>query len=86
MAFNNVGGVVTLAAGAQTGWTFSFNGGDRGAQTAWPDVKPSGNGPAHIAFNHSKRKNGNGFTEYGVVIRNVGGEPGTHNLQGGGFS
>ncbi|MEU0987921.1 hypothetical protein [Streptomyces sp. NPDC005953] len=86
MAFNNLGAVTTLAAGAQTTWWYNFgNGEDRGAQPAWPDVKPSGNGPTHIAFNHSKRRTGAGYTEYGVTIRNIGSEAGTHNLQGGGF-
>lgn len=85
MAFGNIGAVAALAPGASTTWTFDFGGADRGVQLGFPDVKASGNGPTHIAFSHGKRKDGNGFTSYSVVIQNVGNQTGFHNLQGGGL-
>ncbi|GAA0425142.1 hypothetical protein [Streptomyces luteireticuli] len=86
MAFNNVGQIVTLGPGQVFNWFFQFNGEDHGTQLATADVKPSGSGPQHVAFNFGKSKDGNGFVTYFVSIQNVGNEAGSHNLQGGGMS
>lgn len=83
MAFNNVGSIVYLDAGASAWWWYSF-GGDRGTQFATADIKTPNQGAVHLADNQRKKKDNNGNATYYVRIQNQGPGGCFHNLQGGG--
>ena len=85
MAFNNVGGIVYLAAGQSAWWSYWF-GGDRGTQFASADIKIPNQGAIHLADDQRKKKDNNGNATYFVRITNQGPGGCFHNLQGGGMS
>lgn len=81
MGFNNAGPVTSIAPGETLLWRYSF-GGDRGLQQAGADVKTRN--VELVASNQSKFIDLRGFVHYSVDITNISGDPGDHNLQGGG--
>jgi hypothetical protein len=85
MAFNNVGGLVYLAAGQSSWWSYWW-GGDRGTQFASADIKIPNQGAVHLADQQTKKKDNAGNATYGVRITNLGPGGCFHNIQGGGMS
>jgi len=85
MAFNNVGPLVSLAAGQSVFWSYTY-GGDMGTQFASADIKTPNLGGVHLADQQRKEKGNNGHTTYFVRITNQGPGACFHNLQGGGTS
>jgi hypothetical protein len=81
MSFNNVGPTTSISPGATVYWRYSY-GGDHGFQHAGANVKTPGS--ELRAFDQGKKIEPNGSVSYFVSIRNAGGYPALHNLQGGG--
>src|SRR5690242_10772032 len=70
MAFNNVGPLTYIAAGATHYWWYDRGGGDYGYQAAGPDIKVPNQGARLNASDQGKRKYNSGYTQYYVTIKN----------------